>query len=122
MAYLDDIQNWIFAGTAAARRINAQVEWEEWFEEDTILSIEPVLDSTERYIDVGGTSYAPLAVIFAFPDVEARATFMGKRSTSGQLERLGYNPKSRFAVLRRCQELASTNDGYALLSCTFEAL
>lgn len=122
MPFLDGLQNWTFKGIAAARRIDSDQEWEEWFEEDTILSIEPILDSNERYIDIGGTANGALQLPFAFATLADRAAFLAQRGTTGVLARLGYNPKSRVAVFRRAQELASGNDAFYLLACTFEAL
>lgn len=122
MGYLTDIQHWSFADVQLARRLTSTSEWEEWFDADTILNISPILDTGDRYIDVGGTTYAPLNLVFAFETLEDRDTFLALRTSLGVLARLGYNPKARLCVFRRAQEIASGNDGYVLLNCTFEAL
>lgn len=119
MAYLDGIQLWTFNGIEAARRITSAMEWDEWFEEDTLTSIEPILDSPDRYVDTGGVTYSPLSVLFAFPDLDAREQFAGLRGTTAILARPG---QQRLALLKKISRLASGHDGYRLLACTFEAL
>jgi hypothetical protein len=67
-------------------------------------------------------TYGALQLPFAFNTLADRIAFLAYRGTTGTLARTGYNPRSRTAVFRRAQELASGNDGFHLLSCTFEAL
>lgn len=119
MAYLDDLQLWHFIGQPAARLLSSTSNWEEWFDEETILSIEPILDTQERYIDIGGTSYGALQLTLAFPDAAARSAFMALRGIPGTLTRPG---RAGVAVMRRCQPIASGHNGFVLLNCTFEAL
>lgn len=122
MPFLDDLQKWQFNDTLLARRITQAQEWEEWFAEDTIRSIRPILDANERYIDVGGKTVSPLVIPFAFPDLTGRAAFISLLGTTGVLQRIGYNPRARVALFASCQELASRTSNYTLLNCTFEAL
>lgn len=122
MPFLDDIQNWSFNGLLVARRITQADSWEEWFAEDTITTIEPILDSADRYVDIGGVTHQPLVIPFAFPSLADRAAFLSLRGTAGTLARLGYNPRSRSALFRTAQEIASRSDAFTLLACTFEAL
>lgn len=122
MAFLDDFQNWTFDGILLARRITQASEWEEWFLEDTIRSIEPVLDSSERYLDVAGSTIGALVLPFAFADLATRSTFLSKRGTVAVLARTGYNPRSRLALFATAQEIASRSSAFTLLACTFEAL
>lgn len=122
MALLDGIQYWTFRGVALARVITQAQQWDEWFGEETILSIEPILDSAQRYIDVGGVDYRQLSLILAFPTLADRSSFRSYRGSVGTLQRSGYNPRSGTALLRSVAEVASSSGQYHLLASTFEAL
>lgn len=119
MGMLDDIQLWSFQGQTAACRAGSTSEWEEWFEADTTLSIEPILDTNDRYVDIGGKQVGPIQKRFAFPTREARAAFEALRGQTGTLSRPG---RSCSAILRRVNSLGSNHNGIWYLDCTFEAL
>lgn len=120
IGFLEDVQLWSFDGQAAARLIGATSDWDEWFDEETIMVVSPILDTNERYVDKGGSMYGPLDVTFAFETPAARSEFAARRGSDGILGRPG--GVARMATLRKVKPIASGTPNYYLLNCTFEAL
>lgn len=120
MAFLDDIKLWSFRGVPFAVKLQSTSEWDEWFQETTIMSIDPILDSTDRYVDIGGVTYSQVSLRAAFDTVGDRNAFAAMRGTTGLLVRPG--SISRQALFTSLKQIASGTPDYALLDITFDAI
>lgn len=81
---LTDLKRYAFAGQAFARVIS-QGPWQAWFVTDTIRSIEPILGSTARFTDIGGTTLASFQIRAAFESAAERQTMLGRRGSIATL-------------------------------------
>lgn len=119
MAFLDDIMFWSFRGVSFAVLLQSNQNWDEWFDETTIVTIDPILDSSDRYVDIGGVNYSSLQRTIAFETAEDRNAFHAMRGTTGALVRPNF---SRQALLTRSKPVASGTNAYFLLDVTFDAI
>lgn len=117
MAYLDGVKVWSFRGVPFAARLQASQEWDEWFDTSAIVQIDPILDSSERYVDVGGVNYGALQRLIAFDTVEERDAFATWVGSVGPLVRPGNSDQ---ALLARARKIQSGTDAYSMLDVTFE--
>lgn len=117
MAYLDGVKVWSFRGVAFAARLQTSQEWDEWFETAAIVQIDPILDSNQRYVDVGGVNYGGLQRLIAFDTIAERDAFAAMVGTVGPLERPGNSDQ---AILVRARKIQSGTDAYSMLDVTFE--
>jgi hypothetical protein len=119
MALADDpgILIWSFKGASFARVVDGD-SWPMWFQVDTIMSVEPLLDSTQLYADIGGRTYADLSLRAAFDTGTQRdsaCNLVGQRGTLSN-----GNGRSRTAVLRSAQP-TGVNNGFFMADLTFTA-
>jgi hypothetical protein len=113
---LGDVKTWAFGAATFARRADDTL----WFEEETITTVEPILDSNTAYVDTGGTTVAPLPVTAYFDTDAERNALLALRGTTQTITN-GHG-LSRSALLVRAVRTASgARDAYAA-ALTFQAV
>lgn len=117
--FLDDVMTMTFRGQSFAVRLQAGQDWNQWFPRQTIRTIDPILDSGDRYVDVGGVTYTPIQRAVAFNSVEDRDAFENMVGLDGVLTMFG---RSRSALLADVEPIGSGTTAYAALNVTFEAV
>lgn len=118
MPFLDGAQLWSFRGTVFAARLGSERDWDEWFEETTIMAVDPILDSQDRYVDIGGVTFGQVQRLAAFNTAADRDAFHAMRGTVGTLARPG---RSRRALFVKSKLVSSGSNDFFLLDVAFEA-
>lgn len=114
----EDVQLWSFRGTTFAVRLTSENDWDEWFEQSLIMTVDPILDSPDRFVDIGGSTFSEEQRLCAFNTPEERALFEQMIGSEGLLSRPG---ASRQALLSKVRRVSSGTNAFYLLSATFTA-
>jgi hypothetical protein len=118
MAIITDASEaWTFAGLSLPRTVDG-ASWADWFTEEAILAIDPILDSDERYTDNGGATFPPLTIRAAFNTKTERDLIRSKRGLTATLTNIAGD--SRSATLKTIAPISSSA-GLFYADLTFEA-
>src|SRR5690349_25151121 len=116
MSIFDTIPHWSFDGIAFARIIDSD-SWPTWFESETIRQVDPIVGSTDRYVDIGGRNYQPIQLRAAFASSADRSAMQAKQDHSGTLTNI--QGVSGTALLVKVAVL-SNSGGPPIADLTFE--
>ena len=119
VGFLSDVMTMTFRGQSFAVRLQSTQDWNQWFPRQTIRTVDNILDSDSRFVDVGGTGYGPIQRTVAFETPEDRDAFEGMVGLDGTLTMFG---RSRPALLADVEPVGSGTSAYHVLNVTFEAV
>lgn len=117
--FLDDVMTMTFRGVSFAVRLQGGQDWNQWFPRQTIRTVDNILDSGDRFVDIGGVNYAPIQRTVAFNSVEDRDAFENMVGLDGVLTMFG---RTRAALLADVEPIGSGTTAYAVANVTFEAV
>lgn len=107
---------WSWGGVTFVRRVE-DPPFASWFEQEIIRQVDPIVGSAQRYIDIGGATYAPLTLRAEFASADDLATILGRWGQTATLDNAG--GKTATALLVKVAELIDPSAA-ALADLTFE--
>lgn len=105
-----------FAGVSFTRMVSGE-DFGQWFAINATYKADPILDSTQQYVDTGGTVAQPLTLRAAFATVADRATLLDAIGTVGTLSKS--TGESRSCVLIQGNPLAPLGGTIIIADLTF---
>jgi len=101
-------------------RVKGADEYDPWFSPSSEYTLDRVLGGATSYLDIGGTTYTPLAFRAQFASEATRDAMIVKLGVTGTLSKDGAAARSGTATLLKTARVDGPSGQAFYLDCMFE--